>query len=49
MLDLAETLSQRARNMERRAFVVEHNLIDYPYTGTVTIVKDTDGTSSIIA
>jgi len=43
MLDLAETLYQRAIDQRKRIFVIEHNLLDYPYTGAVTVVKDADG------
>ena len=43
MLDLADTLAQRAASQNKRIIVIEHNLLDYPYDGVVTIVKDTDG------
>lgn len=43
MLDLAETLHQRAIDSKKRIFVVEHNLTDYPYTATLPIVKSSDG------
>ena len=43
ILDLAETLMQRAIDSERRVCIIEHSLLDYPYTGIVTVVKDSDG------
>ena len=43
ILDLAETLHERALTSGKRIFVVEHNLPDYPYTGTIEIVKDKEG------
>jgi DNA repair exonuclease SbcCD ATPase subunit len=43
MFDLAETLNQRALDQQKRSFIIEHNLLDYSYRGTVTIVKDDDG------
>lgn len=43
ILDLAETLHQRATLTGRRIMVIEHNLLDYPYTGTITVVKNNDG------
>ena len=43
LLDLTETLYQRAIDSKKRIFVVEHKLLDYPYTGTFTVVKDQKG------
>lgn len=43
MLDLAETLHQRAIDQQKRILVIEHNLLDYPYTGAITVVKDAKG------
>jgi DNA repair exonuclease SbcCD ATPase subunit len=43
MLDLAETLHQRAIDQKKRCIIIEHNLLDYPYTGAITIVKDANG------
>ena len=43
ILDLAETLHQRAKEQDKRCFVIEHNLLDYPYTGAITVVKDATG------
>ena len=43
ILDLAETLHERAITTGKRIFVVEHNLPDYPYTGTIKIIKDNEG------
>lgn len=42
-LVLADTLAQRALDTERRIFMIEHRLLDYPYTGTINIIKDKDG------
>ena len=42
-LDLAETLQQRAVAQGKRCFIIEHNLLDYPYTGSIIIVKDNQG------
>ena len=43
MLDLADTLMQRAINSGRRLFIIEHSLLNYPYTNVFTVVKDTKG------
>lgn len=43
MLDLAETLYQRAIGSQKKLWVIEHNLLDYPYTGAVTVTKDSEG------
>ena len=43
MLDLADTLMQRAIDSGRRLFIIEHSLLDYPYTDVFTVVKDTKG------
>jgi DNA repair exonuclease SbcCD ATPase subunit len=43
MFDLAETLNQRALDQGKRSFLIEHNLLDYSYRGTITIVKDATG------
>jgi len=42
-LDLAETLMQRALAEKKVIFLVDHNLIDFGFTGTVTVVKTASG------
>jgi DNA repair exonuclease SbcCD ATPase subunit len=43
VLDLAETLQQRATDLGRRLFIIEHQLLDYPYAGVITVTKDANG------
>ena len=43
ILDLADTLMQRAIDTERRIFIIEHRLPDYPYTGTIKVTKTPEG------
>lgn len=43
LLDLADTLHQRALDAEKRSFIIEHNLLDYAYTGVITIVRNAEG------
>ena len=45
VLDLAETLTERAVSSHKRIFIVEHNLLDYPYAGAVTILKSDEGST----
>ena len=45
LLDLAETLAQRAGDTQKRIFVIEHNLPDYPFAGTFTVTRDKNGSS----
>jgi DNA repair exonuclease SbcCD ATPase subunit len=42
-LDLAETLMQRALADKKVIFLVDHNLIDFGFTGTITVVKTASG------
>jgi DNA repair exonuclease SbcCD ATPase subunit len=39
LLDLAETLHDRALREGKRIFLIEHNLADYAFTGTITVQK----------
>lgn len=44
LIDLAETLAQRAESDGKRIFLVDHNAIDFGgFQDTITIVKDKDG------
>lgn len=44
VLDLAETLAERASNQRKRVFMVDHASLDFGgFSGTVTAVKDADG------
>lgn len=44
LLDLAETLSQRAETQGKRIFLVDHNIIDFSgFAGTYTVTKDENG------
>jgi DNA repair exonuclease SbcCD ATPase subunit len=43
LLDLADTLAERALVTGKRCLIIEHNLLDYPFTGTITVTKDADG------
>jgi hypothetical protein len=40
---LADTLAERALVTGKRCMIIEHNLLDYPFTGTITVTKDADG------
>lgn len=42
-LDLAETLHQRALADKKVIFLCDHNLIDFGFTGTLTVVKTAAG------
>jgi DNA repair exonuclease SbcCD ATPase subunit len=42
-LDLAETLMQRALTDKKAIWLVDHNLIDFGFTGTLTVVKTAAG------
>lgn len=44
LLDLAETLHQRALTTEKRIFIVDHHAIDFgDFNGTITVIKDQKG------
>lgn len=44
LLDLAESLCQRAESQGKRVFLVDHNVIDFSgFAGTITVVKDDHG------
>lgn len=43
LLDLADTLAERALVTGKRIFIIEHNLLDYAFAGTITVVKGPDG------
>lgn len=43
MLDLADTLQQRALDTGKRIWVIEHNLLDYSYADILTVLKDKNG------
>jgi DNA repair exonuclease SbcCD ATPase subunit len=46
-LDLAETLYQRALTDKKVIFLVDHNLIDFGFTGTLTVVKTQVGSQLV--
>jgi DNA repair exonuclease SbcCD ATPase subunit len=44
VLDLAETLAERASDQRKRVFMVDHSSLDFGgFSGTITAVKDADG------
>ena len=44
LLDLAETLTQRAESQSKRIFLVDHSIIDFSgFEGTICVSKDEDG------
>jgi DNA repair exonuclease SbcCD ATPase subunit len=43
LLDLADTLAERALVTGRRCMIIEHNLLDYAFAGIITVVKGPDG------
>ena len=44
LIDLAETLAQRAENDQKRILLVDHHAIEFGgFTGVMTVTKDSDG------
>ncbi len=43
LLDLAETLAQRAETQGKRIILVDHHAVDFPFHGTFVVTKDEGG------